>query len=191
MMRWLIATVSILATISAVTTRCCADSPKAVDERLVVIKTLESLGTFLKRDKDGRVTFAGIHNPKFGDAHMAGLAKLRRIRTLYLTYRVIGGGEASVTDAGLKQLRRLPHLRLLVLNSRVTDAGVAHLRKCTGLRHLSVWCPHVTDRAIVHLKKMTHLRYLDLAFTKITRDGEQELRRALPNCVIKRSSVNK
>src|SRR5487761_968812 len=66
-------------------------------------------------------------------------------------------GGASVGDADLAHLEKLPRLRTLVLTSSpITDAGLAHLR---GLSNLET---------------------LDLRFTTVTDAGVADLRRALP-----------
>jgi hypothetical protein len=72
--------------------------------------------------------------------------------------------QASMTDAGLKELKDLKNLAALDLggNTRVTDAGLREL------------------------KDLKNLTYLNLTGARVTDAGLKELREALPNCMIRK-----
>ena len=73
-------------------------------------------------------------------------------------------GRTKITDAGIKELSKLPKLSILVLGGhKITDAGLKEVGK---------------------LKK---LKNLYLVGTKVTKAGVAELRKALPKCNIIRA----
>ncbi|HET6881310.1 MAG TPA: hypothetical protein VFI31_14205 [Pirellulales bacterium] len=71
---------------------------------------------------------------------------------------------ARIADADLKELRRLPRLRELLLYDTpgVTDAGLAEIGAMPVLEHLAILSPKLTDRGISHLRGLTKLRRLEL-----------------------------
>jgi hypothetical protein len=111
------------------------------------------------------------------------LPRARALRPLLLLhgFRFIGLAflvqlwESSVTDAGLRELRDLKHLRRLNLGgTKVTNAGLNRLSHLMGLRHLGLSGTKVTDEGLKVLGMFEHLESLDLSFTKITDTGLKE-----------------
>ncbi len=110
----------------------------------------------------------------------------------------------QISDAGVAHINQLPNLRKLNLQATgITDTGVAHLREFNlvvlGLRgtqtsdaaleHLSSMKnlsalsvgKAVTDAGLEHLKGLNKLVHLNVQGTKVTDNGLQQLRNALPN----------
>jgi hypothetical protein len=78
---------------------------------------------------------------------------------------------------------------LSLAGTQVTDNGLVHLQGLTKLHDLSLMFTHVTDAGLEHLKGMVQLQFLDLrANDRITDDGVEKLKRALPKCKIITSS---
>ncbi|MEN6450181.1 MAG: hypothetical protein ABFC96_06805 [Thermoguttaceae bacterium] len=72
------------------------------------------------------------------------------------------------TDAGMKDLKELTQLEMLVLaETEVTDAGIAALKDLTRLRHLELEDTGITDAALVYLKDLVQLRFLSLENTEV------------------------
>jgi len=146
-----------------------------------IAQYVESLGGKIKR-RDGasrdRVMEVDLRNTKVTDPEMKALAKLRKLRTLYL-------GFTQVSDAGLKDLVNLDKLQVLDLGAtQVTDAGLKNLAEFEKLKMLFLGCTKVTDVGLKELAKVDTLQYLDLNNTKTTKAGIAELQKALPKCRI-------
>jgi Leucine-rich repeat (LRR) protein len=106
-----------------------------------------------------------------------------------------------ITDADLRRIATLPHLRKLNLTrTKITDVGMEHLAKLTGVTNLDLYyAEYITEDGIAHLKdwkalerlnlrgtkvtskvfptlgRLTSLKSLDLAYTQIDDDGFEEL----------------
>jgi Leucine-rich repeat (LRR) protein len=110
-----------------------------------------------------------------------GLVHLKdlRLKELWL-------GGPKITDAGLAQLGEMSGLTTLGLDhARITDAGLVHVERLTGLEKLSLSGTQVTDNGLVCLKKLSGLRRLFLLdATPVTREGVQQLQKALPSLKI-------
>lgn len=144
--------------------------------------------------------------PAVTDSGLRHLAKLTNLRELNLgTVKVtdtglewIGGLTnleklslwhcERITDKGLMYLQSLTNLRGLNLEGTpITDAGLEHLGALANLGELSLsFCAGISDQGLVHLEPLTRLKSLALFGTSITEDGVAELRKALPNCDIRR-----
>ena len=69
---------------------------------------------------------------------------------------------------------------------RVDDVFLKRLMALTGLRSLRLSGTQVTDEGLKHLEGLTKLEHLELDGTEVTDEGIEELRKALPNCDIRR-----
>jgi len=126
------------------------------------------------------------HTQKPGHATITdtGLAHLRKLGQL----RSLSLAGTEVTDAGLVHLHGLTHLQSLNLDgTKVTDAGVERLGKMTGLQGLKLRDTKVTDAGLEHLAGLKQLQTLNLGGTEVTGPGVKKLRRALPDCQIRRN----
>ena len=98
------------------------------------------------------------------------------VESLYL-------GQTSITDAELRKLEALPHLKRLFLNgTKVTDDGLQHLQKLDQLVHLDLDQTQVSDAGIVLLLELKELRSLNLLDTKVTTVAMDRLHAELPRC---------
>jgi hypothetical protein len=71
-----------------------------------------------------------------------------------------------------------------VEGAKVNDAGVAHLRRLSQLRRLSLNSTAITDAGLEHLSILRQLRELKLNKTKVSAAAVQKLSAALPQCKI-------
>jgi hypothetical protein len=89
-----------------------------------------------------------------------------------------------VGDALLPMLTSFPWLRALSLqDAEVTDAGIRQLARLENLRSLNLRRTRITDEALSHLA-MTRLTWLDVRETMVTREGVEQLHRALKEAEI-------
>jgi hypothetical protein len=133
----------------------------------------------------------------------AALVALRDIGLLHALRQATAGGwgrpagpddvwrlwldDTKVTDAGIKELAHLQGLKELKLaGARITDAGMKELANLTGLQLLDLSRTKVTDAGLKELANLQALRRLELANTPVTDAGIEELRKALPECGIRR-----
>jgi internalin A len=155
---------------------------KAEDE---VANFVTSMGGKVTRQEgtfQDRVIQVDLRTVPATDSGLKLLAKLKKLRTLYL-------GFTQVTDAGMKELAPLDKLRELDLGAtKVTDAGLKDVAQHKKLTTLFLGCTQVTDEGLKELAKLERLQYLDIASTKATKAGIAELQAALPNCKINHSA---
>src|SRR5262249_36203459 len=85
---------------------------------------------------------------------------------------VLGISERKLTDADLKELAPLDHLRTLSLvYTMITDAGLKHLATYPQLDYLSLFDSAITDAGLEHVAALKQLRELSLWQTKVTDSG--------------------
>ena len=77
---------------------------------------------------------------------------------------------SDIKDDDLAVLANMTQLEYIYLegNPKLTDAGIAHLAKCTKLRHLELNQTSVTGSGLVALAGCQELRYLDLTDCPVT-----------------------
>lgn len=101
---------------------------------------------------------------------MEGLAGLKKLRRLLLR-------DALLTDDGLKSIAGLSHLEELDLSGvRVTDKGIEYLRDLKAMRRLTLLGVQATDASMDVIAGMDHLEVLNLYRTKVTNTGIAKLR---------------
>lgn len=84
--------------------------------------------------------------------------------------------ETEITDNGMKHLRGLTNLRVLVLyGNKLTGAGTVHLSSLTQLQHLELGHTKVDDEGLKHLANLKHLEYLSLDGAPVTDRGLEYL----------------
>jgi len=115
------------------------------------------------------------------DEGIAKLGKLLELEVLELTY-------TGVTGKGFDELTSLSKLKELdVSDSSFTDDGLKKLKALKGLQVLILWYNFgVTDRGLDHLKAIPRLRLVAVAYTKVTEEGVAAFRRARPDVKISR-----
>jgi hypothetical protein len=89
---------------------------------------------------------------------------------------------SPITDDALSRLTILSQMRALDLSgTEITDAGLRHLKnsrvKTLRLDHTSV-----SDLGLQCLEEIPELEHVTLKNTKVTAEGVETLKRALPNC---------
>jgi internalin A len=84
---------------------------------------------------------------------------------------------AAITDAELKELKKLRNLQSLNLSgTRVTDAGLKTLKDLASLQSLDLVGTRVTDAGLKDLKDLKSLRVLLLDRTRVSDAGVKELK---------------
>jgi hypothetical protein len=116
----------------------------------------------------------------------AGMRYLGGLR--HLRVCVLGcspGHRNQITDAGLSYLAGLRKLETLsVSQTLITDAGLTQLNKLTSLKRLGLSGSQVTDQGLAHLGARKTLQEVVLYGTRVTENGAASLQRALPNAKI-------
>lgn len=82
----------------------------------------------------------------------------------------------SMTGASLKCVRGMTELKELRLcNSSVTDADLVHVKDLTGLETLQLGSPYVTDEGLKLLEGLSNLKLIDLDSSQVTSAGLSRL----------------
>ena len=85
--------------------------------------------------------------------------------------------DIAITDADLAHVKRLTKIRRLSLSyAQISDAGLAELRDLTTLRFLDLQSSRITDGGLVHLTHLTKLKFLGLGHTEVTDAGLEKLK---------------
>lgn len=117
------------------------------------------------------ITFLSAANSQITDAWMPSLARLPRLRELYL----VG---AEVTDEGLAEISRVKTLEMLSLGgTSITDGKLKALCALPRLEHLVLWGTMVSDEGLKVLEGFPALKELDVANTEVTEAGIAMLRK--------------
>ncbi|MEO1997722.1 MAG: hypothetical protein ABGZ17_20865 [Planctomycetaceae bacterium] len=110
------------------------------------------------------------------DAGIDGLGAFRRLETLNLT-------DTQVTLNGLFQHGRLPRLKNLSLDrTPAGDTSGAVLQRAVHLEHLSLNGTSIGDRIVDDLIQLKSLNRLSVLNTRLTEDGIERIKVALPDC---------
>jgi len=103
----------------------------------------------------------------------AGLKDLKKLKGL----RVLDLRDTPITDADLKDLKELKDLEALYLDgTQITDAGLKDLKELKDLRSLWLNGAQITDAGLKDLKEFTDLKSLWLRNTQITDAGLKDLK---------------
>jgi len=95
-----------------------------------------------------------------------------------------------VHDDGLKEIAKLPNLRLVILeHSQVTDVGLSELTKLTQLNFLGLNGTQITDLGLKEVAKIGQLTSVSLKDTKVTHKGVLNLQKALPRCIVHHNAI--
>jgi len=111
----------------------------------------------------------------------AGVEKIVQKKTI----RVLKLGGSTVDDSFADIVVGMKGLKSLSLeNCNVTDAGAAKLA-AMPLEELVLTQTAITNAAVKSLAKMTSLKQLSVTKTHFTKEGVEQLRKALPGCKIR------
>lgn len=114
-----------------------------------------------------------------GDPGMEFVAALPKLKHLHL-------GRTNVGDAGVESLSGLSQLRNLDLGgTKITDAGLSAIARLAQLEQLELWPTSITDSGLQHLHSLNNLKELTIG-PHVTQEGADELRKALPQCKVRR-----
>ena len=151
-------------------------------DEVEAIAALKKLGgTLIHVDNNPKKPVQSVYLPggKVTDADLKYVATLPQIEVLKLD------GATKITDAGLKELTGLKHLKDLGLGStQVTDAGLKPVIAHKGLANLNLSFTKVTDAGVKNLAALTKLKLLGLFATSVSPEGVKKLQEALPKCKI-------
>ncbi len=111
-----------------------------------------------------------------------GIKDLSRLKSL----QTLGLPSTAVTEEVMAELAGWPNLRSLSLSSTdITNKGLQQLARSKSLTELTLCCTKVGDTGLEALAPLVTLRRLDLTrCEKLTADGVQKLKTALPDCKI-------
>jgi internalin A len=119
--------------------------------------------------------------PNLGDAGLTSLCRIKHLRTLYIS-------GSAVTDAGLAKLKTCTQLTELNLSGckAISDRGLTPIAELKSLLRLDLSFTPVSDASIPELAKLQNLGMLIINDTRITAQGADRLRKALPHCEVLR-----
>jgi hypothetical protein len=110
---------------------------------------------------------------------------LANITTLAYSSGDIGWGEAADIDIyKLENINYLPHLETLGIQGDFPDEGLKFIENMKQLQNLYLSSSSVTDAGLCRLEHLRNLKEMKIRFPKVTQQGIEKLRRALPNCKI-------
>ncbi len=99
------------------------------------------------------------------------------LTTLHLAYN-------PLDDETLQQIKTFKGLKKLYLGGGKFTDGLSHLAEFPQLEELSLNGTTVSDALLVHVAKLKSLKKVDLSGAKVTKEGVQKLRAALPGCSV-------
>jgi Leucine-rich repeat (LRR) protein len=112
------------------------------------------------------------------DLQMRALARFKNLEILVLD------GETSWRLAELQDLTKLKEFH--VQGHSLKDSDVVYLQGMVDMEILDLAVSDISDAGLVYLHGMSRLRELDVSYTKVTAEGEANLKRVLPSVRIRR-----
>jgi len=104
-------------------------------------------------------------------------------------FTFLGLSALGLSDKDVRPLSGMRQIKTLILDGNpLTSDGIRFVRGLAFLHGLSLNSTNVDDSSIATLKNCKALRFLSLAYTKISRQGLESLRKSLPNCRIEHNS---
>ena len=148
-------------------TRLSLYSTKITDAGMAELTGLKSL------------VWLNMDSASVGDAAMKIIAQNKDLQTLNLF-------QVKITDAGVKELAGLQKLEKLTLShAKITDACVKDLAGMKGMRTLELSSTGVTYAGVKeHAEAFQGLKLLGVNFAKPSNASIEELKKALPKCLI-------
>jgi uncharacterized protein (TIGR03067 family) len=156
-------------------------SPTALPETLLTAweKAGASAG-WISLNQSGHLTFRAGVKGKAGEVAAFSMSEWKRWSLAGLPQPEQAFGlsfsNTEMTDAGMKQLATLKHLRVLDLSAtKMTDKQLSEIAGMKQLQSLSLGGTEVTDVGLKSLAGLTQLQALDLSGTKVSTEGLREL----------------
>ena len=118
--------------------------------------------------------------PNLTDKGVAHLCKLSKLDHLYLKDL----SAPNVTDGGAKEIAKLANLKVLVLlgHCSFSNEGAKVISGLKNLEYLNLKSDGLTDKCAGYLTALDKLTTLYLRSKNITIEGEENVKKALPNC---------
>ena len=105
-------------------------------------------------------------------------ADLAECGKLWCLQEIDSGFCYGATDAGVAHLKKMTQLRVLSMQTRgVTDVGLVHLKGLSQLQDISLSNTQVTNAGLANLSAMLQLGLFDLNFTQVGDAGLMHLKR--------------
>ncbi len=143
-------------------------------DEAAAVKAIEKLGGRVRVDdrQPGAPVVVGV-DFHFTEVTDAGLKELKKLKSL----QSLDLTDTKITDAGLKELKELKSLQSLDLtDTKITDAGLKELKELKSLQELDLSGTKVTDAGLKELKELKSLQRLNLFGTSVTDAGLKELK---------------
>jgi len=143
-------------------------------DEAAAVKAIEKLGGRVRVDdrQPGAPVVVGV-DFHFTEVTDAGLKELKKLKSL----QSLDLTDTKITDAGLKELKELKSLQELDLSgTKVTDAGLKELKELKSLQRLNLFGTSVTDAGLKELKELKHLQWLVLGPVAVTDGALRTLR---------------
>jgi len=148
-----------------------------LDESTVTHKGIEHLNVLDK------LAVLWIDSPDIDDQALAGIARCRRLRKLFVTNGNID--ESAVTNEGIAHLNVLDKLEVLEIDSpHIDDHALAEIARSHKLRELYITNANIGDDGLDNLKLLDSLQNLCLDNTRVSQTGAAALSESLPHCRI-------
>jgi hypothetical protein len=151
-----------------------------------------------------RLTSISLHGKNFEGLDLGDLRSLHQLTSLDLSYsgvsdkslekvgmlnqiRRLDLSYTEISDKGLEMIVPLQLVSLNVSGNQLTDSCLSNLANMTVLRELSIQCSEISEQRLSVLSKGTFensLRQLVILSLVLDSNGENALRKSLPNCNI-------
>ena len=134
--------------------------------------------SFLGKNAFMHVTEVDLAGRKVDDKELRSLSGLTHLEKLTLDY-------TQITDDGTVALRSMPALQHLSMRyTNISDRSASRLAALPNVRRVILTGTTMTDAAVDDLAKHAAMTEFYIRWTKITNDGADRLRAALPTCAI-------
>lgn len=91
----------------------------------------------------------------------------------------------NITDTGIAHFVSHPLTSLRFDRCpQISDAALQYVSRCPNLKHLGLVDTNVSNDAVDFLKSLKNLETLDLTGAKITAQGVETIKAALPDCKV-------
>ena len=142
-------------------------------QELASIQAIESIGGTIHRDLNWpqrSVSVVSLSRTKTKDAGLKLLAPFAGLKMLNVAY-------TKVTDAGINEIAaRHGQLEEIDLTgTKITNAALKDVRKMPHLRKLSLWTTDITDGGLSELRELADLESLALGQSPLTDAGIKEI----------------
>jgi len=150
--------------------RQCLPAQRLIDYTLVVEEVWLDNGPGMRVNSNlsGERNDVGTEDPT--DEDLRFVARFVNLKRLYLR-------DTRISDAGLKNLRPLQNLEVLLLSrTQITDESMEVVAGFQKLETLRLFQTRLTDAGLAQLRQLKHLTELDVGDTQVTEEGLKPFR---------------